>query len=176
MWVFRVKTHTSGSTGNKKDVFLCCQEPPPPPRPPSFLKRLERSGKSMHPPCLCCFCVCSSSLYLTHDHRRSRGETRRLVRVQVQACHVLFSRSPSGRLKPLSFRSSVLGQLEESDDTQQHFRKIIHIFSRSGVFFFVFLPPPPQFLDSQQENEQLLKFALHFPLKISLSVVLDSDQ
>lgn len=50
----------------------------------------------------------------------------------------------------------MLGQLEESDDTQQHFRKIPS-FQEQGFFFFCSQV-------SQQENEQLLKFALNFAL------------
>lgn len=70
-----------------------------------------------------------------------------------------------------AFSSSVLGQLRESDDTQQHFRKRKKEFTsfQDRVFF------SPQFLGAQQENEQLLKFTLNF-FQYLLSVDLDSDQ
>ena len=102
-------------------------------------------GEYLHP-----VCVLSEwqSLYLTHyrwDKARSCGFRSKPAKCFRVLCQDEWS---------LTFSSSVLGQLKESDDTQQHFRKFTS-FQDQDFFSF-------QFLGSQQQNEQLLKFAMNF--------------
>lgn len=111
--------------GNKNDVFLCCQEHPPPPN------RLKSSGKYMHPSCLCSSWAAvplPDALSLSQT-RWNKARSCGFRSKPATSIHVLCQDDWS-----LTFSSSVLGQLKESDDTQQHFRKITSFHDQDSFF------------------------------------------